>query len=395
MNSFIFSPFEHFGLTSLLSNYTYINNLTLIYIIIIYLCIMIGLFILNMDIYNLIPSNTFNNTKDNNFDIILDFGFLIIYTLISIILLCYTLNIIIDALFNSRLFIKNYLLNLTFISYSDTNTLFYNEIMHINNNYPEIHNLFNFSWLIETSTLQLIMPLLIIILIFICTLCNNHFNIINNRYIESAIIFFKYETILKLNYYYSLTPLKQIIREFKIFVGKGGKKYTPYLFYLFSTILTFNVIGLNPYTIAITSHFFIPFSIALISWISIFLIGSHLYGIFYVELFIPKGVPILIVPLIIIIELISYFFRMFSLSIRLFANILAGHVVIELITFATYIMTISLDTSLISIVYSITSIIPIIILFILTNVECFVAFLQAYIFTVLVSIYLGELTYPA
>jgi ATP synthase subunit 6 len=395
MNYIIYSPFEHFGLTSLLSNYTYINSLILIYIIIIYLCIILSIFIIDVITYNLIPLNAFNNINTNNIDMLLDFGLLISFPLIWITLLCHIFNIILSMLFNSIIINNDSLLEFNIVPSTINDIIFYTEIIEHHSNYHLVINLFNFSWLMEASMSELLMPLIVILITFIGVSYTNYFNSINNRYIESAFIFLTHENIIKLNHYYSLTPLKQIIKEFKIFVGKYGKKYTSYLFYLFCAILTFNIIGLTPYTLAITSHFFIPFSIAIVSWISIFLIGCHLYGIFYVELFIPKGVPLPIVPLLIVIELISYFFRMFSLSIRLFANILAGHVVIELITFAIYIMTISFDTSLSSIFIAFASFIPMIILIILINVEWFVAFLQAYIFTVLVSIYLGELTYPA
>src|SRR6185312_7058929 len=114
MNFFINSPFEHFGLTSLLSNYAYINNLTLLYIIIIYLCFILNICIIDTITYNIIPLNAFDDTH-NNIDMILDFGLLVSFPIIWSTLLCYIFYILQYVLFDSILFTENYLLELAII----------------------------------------------------------------------------------------------------------------------------------------------------------------------------------------------------------------------------------------------------------------------------------------
>jgi ATP synthase subunit 6 len=141
---------------------------------------------------------------------------------------------------------------------------------------------------------------------------------------------------------------------------------------------------MTPYSITITSHliFTLYYSLA-------FFIGINIIGILYQRenffvLFLPEGVPIWIIPLLIIIEYVSYFARIFSLAIRLFANMMAGHVLMKIL--------IGFVWSMISIgsLGFIVSIFPLIIIFCVTGLETAIAFLQSYVFIVLLSIYLND-----
>lgn len=154
-------------------------------------------------------------------------------------------------------------------------------------------------------------------------------------------------------------------------------------FYLFIFLLVSNLIGMIPYSITVTSHLIITLYISLS-----FFIGTNLIGLLYHKekffvLFLPEGIPLFIIPSLIIIEYISYFSKIFSLAIRLFANMMSGHILLKIL--------IGFSWSLISCkITIILSIIPFLIVFVVIGLEFAIAFLQAYVFTILLIIYLND-----
>jgi len=111
--------------------------------------------------------------------------------------------------------------------------------------------------------------------------------------------------------------------------GSGAKSFFPFIFTLFMFVLFCNMIGMLPYSFTVTSHIIVTFMLAATVFIGVTIIGFIKHGIKYLELFVPKGVPIILLPLIIVIEIISYLSRPVSLSVRLFANMMAGHTIFE------------------------------------------------------------------
>ena len=111
--------------------------------------------------------------------------------------------------------------------------------------------------------------------------------------------------------------------------GSNAKSFFPFIFTLFMFILFCNMVGMLPYSFTVTSHIIVTFVLAAFVFIGVTIIGFIKHGIKYLELFVPKGVPMLLLPLIIIIEVISYLSRPVSLSVRLFANMMAGHTMMK------------------------------------------------------------------
>ncbi len=160
--------------------------------------------------------------------------------------------------------------------------------------------------------------------------------------------------------------------------GHDGKKFFPFIFTLFLFILFVNLIGLLPYSFAPTSHIIITLGMGAFVFVGIMLIMLVKKGpVGFIKHFVPEGLPILIIPLMFVIELVSYLSRPFSLGIRLAANMAAGHTLIHVI--AGFVFGLSVFGFL-----------PILFLMFMTGLEIFVAILQAYVFTLLCCMYLGE-----
>lgn len=161
-------------------------------------------------------------------------------------------------------------------------------------------------------------------------------------------------------------------------VGHDGKKYFPFIFTLFLFILFVNLLGLVPYSFAPTSHIIVTFGMGAFVFVCITLIALFKKGpIGFFKHFIPEGLPIVMAPLMLVIELVSYLSRPFSLGIRLAANIAAGHTLMKVI--AAFVFPLGL-----------LGFLPITFLMFMTGLEIFVAILQAYVFTLLSCMYLGE-----
>jgi F-type H+-transporting ATPase subunit a len=114
-------------------------------------------------------------------------------------------------------------------------------------------------------------------------------------------------------------------------LGKKGEVYFPFIFTLHLLLLTCNLIGMVPYSFTVTSHIVFTFGLSLSIFIGINIIGIQTHGIKFFSLFLPRGVPLVIVPLLVTIEFVSYIIKVFTLSIRLFANMTSGHTLLKII----------------------------------------------------------------
>jgi F-type H+-transporting ATPase subunit a len=165
-------------------------------------------------------------------------------------------------------------------------------------------------------------------------------------------------------------------------VGDAGRRYFPYIFTLFMFILFGNLLGLIPGAFTFTSHIIVTLGMALTVFVAVTLIGIFKHGLHFFSFFVPSGVPALMMPLMIPIEVISYLSRPVSLSIRLFANMMAGHTMMKV--FAGFVVPLGAAT------FGIGGLAPIAMDVALTGFELLVAFLQAYVFTVLTCLYLND-----
>jgi len=160
--------------------------------------------------------------------------------------------------------------------------------------------------------------------------------------------------------------------------GSAAKPFFPFIFTLFMFVLFCNMVGMLPYSFTVTSHIIVTFALAAIVFIGVTIIGFVKHGIKYLELFVPKGVPFVLLPLIVIIEIISYLSRPVSLSVRLFANMMAGHTMLKV--FGGFVISLGLLGGWLPLSFSVA----------LTGLEILVAFLQAYVFAILTCIYLND-----
>lgn len=161
-------------------------------------------------------------------------------------------------------------------------------------------------------------------------------------------------------------------------LGAEGMRYFPWVFTIFTFILTLNLLGLIPYSFTVTSHIIVTFAFAAMVWIMVTLIGFARHGFGFLRLFVPEGIPIALLPVIIPIELISYLIRPVSHSVRLFANMMAGHTMLKV--FAGFVIALGLFGGWA----------PLAFLVVFTGLEFLVAVLQALVFTVLTCIYLND-----
>ena len=171
--------------------------------------------------------------------------------------------------------------------------------------------------------------------------------------------------------------------------GSEGMKFFPFVFSIFMFVLTLNMLGLIPYAFTVTSHIIVTAALALTVFFTVLIYGLVRHGLHFFNLFVPKGVPIYILPLIVAIEILSFLSRPISHSVRLFANMLAGHITLKV--FASFIIMLSAF----GFVGWIGAIIPFAMTVALTALEVLVAFLQAYVFAILTSMYLNDAIHPS
>lgn len=160
-------------------------------------------------------------------------------------------------------------------------------------------------------------------------------------------------------------------------VGQEGRRYFPFIFTLFTFVLAGNIIGMIPYSFTFTSHIAVTFGLAIVVFIGVTLIGFIKNGVKFFGFFLPHGVPWFLAWLIIPIEILSYLSRPVSLSLRLFANMTAGHTMMKV--FAGFIFLLGA-----------AGVAPLVMVVALTGLELIIAFLQAYVFTILTCVYLND-----
>jgi len=179
--------------------------------------------------------------------------------------------------------------------------------------------------------------------------------------------------------YKYFSQILQIMRDL-ITIVIGKQYYYSFFIFIFIFINISNLFGLIPYTFAITAQFSVTFLLAFLFFLTINYTGIFYQGTQLLRLFYPSGTPLIIIPLLTIIEFISYFARIFSLGIRLFANITAGHILLKILSWFVYL--------LIEVFF--ISLIGFLIISILWVLEFFISILQAYVFLILLCIYLTE-----
>jgi F-type H+-transporting ATPase subunit a len=170
--------------------------------------------------------------------------------------------------------------------------------------------------------------------------------------------------------------------------GSEGMRFFPFVFSLFMFILTVNIIGLIPYTFAVTAQIIITVALALLVFGTVIIYGLYKHGLHFFKLFVPSGVPLPILLLVTPIEILSFLSRPISHSVRLFANILAGHITLKV--FAGFVTMLSAF----GVAGWIGAILPFSMTVALTALELLVAFLQAYVFAILTCIYLNDALHP-
>jgi ATP synthase subunit 6 len=169
--------------------------------------------------------------------------------------------------------------------------------------------------------------------------------------------------------------------------GPSAALYIPVFFSIFFLILTSNLIGLLPFAFTPTAHLVVTFTLALSCNLGLIIIGFRKHGFAFLKVFVPKGGPLWLLPLIVVIEFISYLLRTFSLSIRLFANMMAGHTLLHILA--------SFVTGFITAGYLGLAIFPFILVLAVVILELGIACLQAYVFIVLLAIYLNDSLHPS
>jgi F-type H+-transporting ATPase subunit a len=170
--------------------------------------------------------------------------------------------------------------------------------------------------------------------------------------------------------------------------GEEGMRFFPFVFSLFSFILVLNMFGMIPGFFTVTSHIAVTAVLALLVFFTVIVYGLYKNGLRFFKLFIPSGIPIYIMPLIVLIEVMSFLSRPISHSVRLFANMLAGHITLKV--FAGFVVMLSGF----GFVGWIGAILPLGLTVALTALEFLVAFLQAYVFAILTCIYLNDALHP-
>lgn len=227
------------------------------------------------------------------------------------------------------------------------------------------------SYYVSTATIELLVLMFFSILAYFFMLRYSKYNYL----------------ILGLNYFYV-----SIHQNTKTYLGKKKTNIVfPFFYYLFMVIFACNSIGLLPYSLTLTSQLYVTLCFSIVSWFGIFYIGVSKWGKQIFSLFIPEGISVYLVFFLIIIETFSYIFRIFSLALRLFANIVAGHILIDCIVFFIYkTMYMKVFYNSVEFLFILQILVPFIFLLVLYSFELVVAFLQAYIFITLNALYLKE-----
>jgi F-type H+-transporting ATPase subunit a len=194
---------------------------------------------------------------------------------------------------------------------------------------------------------------------------------------QRALVPGRLQSVAEISYEFVADMLKNTI-------GEEGMRFFPLVFSLFTFILFANVLGLLPYAFTVTSHIIITVALALLVFVTVVVYGFWTHGLHFFKLFVPSGVPMYILPLVVVIEVFSFLIRPVSHSVRLFANMLAGNITLKV--FAGFITMLAAA----GVLGWFGAALPLVMIVALTALELLVAFLQAYVFAILTCIYLGE-----
>ena len=170
--------------------------------------------------------------------------------------------------------------------------------------------------------------------------------------------------------------------------GRDGMKFFPLVFSIFMLILVSNVIGIIPYTFTVASHIIVTAALALLVFLTVIVYGFYKNGMKFFKIFVPSGIPIYILPLVVAIEIFSFFVRPVSHSVRLFANMLAGHITLKV--FASFVVMLGAF----GFAGWFGAVLPLGLTIALTALELLIACLQAYVFAILTVIYLNDAIHP-
>jgi F-type H+-transporting ATPase subunit a len=170
--------------------------------------------------------------------------------------------------------------------------------------------------------------------------------------------------------------------------GEQGMRFFPLVFSLFMFILVANLVGLFPYAFTVTSHLIVTFALAMLVFATVTLYGLFRHGAGFLKLFVPDGVPLILTPIIVPIEVISYLSRPVSHSVRLFAVMLAGHITLKV--FAGFVVSMG-ELGTLGLV---GAVLPLVMTVALTALELVMAIIQAYVFTMLTCMYLNDALHP-
>jgi F-type H+-transporting ATPase subunit a len=198
---------------------------------------------------------------------------------------------------------------------------------------------------------------------------------------ESSLVPSRAQSVAEISYEFIANMLRDA-------AGSHGMKFFPLVFSLFLFILVANLFGMFPYFFTVTSHIIVTAALALLVFGTVLVVGFVKNGFGFLKLFVPSGVPIVLLPLVVAIEVISFLARPISHSVRLFANMLAGHITLKV--FAGFIVSLSAFGA----VGWLGAILPLAMTIGLTALEFLVAFLQAYVFAMLTCMYLNDALHP-
>jgi len=185
-----------------------------------------------------------------------------------------------------------------------------------------------------------------------------------------AIVPGRWQSMVELSYVFIANLVKDT-------VGTEGRPYFPFIFTVFMFVLVGNLIGMVPYGFTFTSHIIVTFTMAMVVFLGVTVIALIKHKMHFFTFFMPPGVPLIMAPLLVPIEIISYLSRPMSLSVRLFANMLAGHTLLKV--FAGFVVALGLF-----------GVFPLAFVVVLTGLEIVIAFLQAFVFTILTCLYLND-----
>ncbi|MBO6947260.1 MAG: F0F1 ATP synthase subunit A [Rhodospirillales bacterium] len=188
---------------------------------------------------------------------------------------------------------------------------------------------------------------------------------------KSALVPGRWQSMAELSYVFIANMLKDT-------VGSEGRPYFPFVFTIFMFVLVGNMWGMMPYSFTFTSHIAVTFAMAFFIFVGVTLIAIAKHKLHFLAFFMPPGVPMYMAPLLVPIEIISYLSRPISLSVRLFANMLAGHTLLKV--FAGFIISLGIAAGWLPFVFVVA----------LTGLEFVIAFLQAFVFTILTCLYLND-----